>query len=206
VYRESDAAKRGYAPIIDSDGRIILRKRACLGLLILFAVSCQTKSVGPKPWIPDQQVGVLTAKTGNICIQLQNSSAPPNIPIRIVNLTPPQTALPAHLGGRQDSCAAANDPSSGYAVLGADSASVQIPAIGILNYPGDLREDGDGLSADLDGDGQPEYFRACASSEGIHFTIWTGKPLTGKLRWHKYQYLGYDMSANCTAEEIEPAK
>ena len=76
-----------------------------------------------------------------------------------------------------------------------------MPSIGILNYAGEFRKDGDWLSADLDGDGQPEYFRSCMSAEGIHFTIWTGKPLTGKLRWHQYYFLGYDVSANCTAEE-----
>jgi hypothetical protein len=61
---------------------------------------------------------------------------------------------------------------------------------------------GDSVTADVDGDGTPESFRSCASSEGLHLTVWSGKPLEGKLRWHEYYYLGYDVEADCTAKDI----
>lgn len=57
------------------------------------------------------------------------------------------------------------------------------------------------VEADLDGDGVPERFRACTSSEGVHLTIWSGQPLTGRLRWHRYVYLGYDVDPTCAAAE-----
>jgi hypothetical protein len=57
------------------------------------------------------------------------------------------------------------------------------------------------IDADLDGDGTKESFRTCASSEGVHFQVWTGAPLDGKPRWHWYYYAGYDTEYTCTERE-----
>jgi hypothetical protein len=53
-------------------------------------------------------------------------------------------------------------------------------------------------ATDVDGDGKRELFMRCASTEGLHFTVWTGRT----RRWHVYLYLGYDVEPNCTAEEM----
>ncbi len=50
---------------------------------------------------------------------------------------------------------------------------------------------------DLDGDGNMNYFRKCANSEGTIFTIWSGKPLQSKRIWSSYYYVDYDTEANC---------
>jgi hypothetical protein len=57
------------------------------------------------------------------------------------------------------------------------------------------------IDADLDGDGTKEFFRTCTSSEGGHFQVWTGPPLTGKPRWHWYRYAGYDTENTCTERD-----
>ena len=54
---------------------------------------------------------------------------------------------------------------------------------------------------DLDGDGKKESFRACASSEGIHYQVWSGEPFTGQPRWHWYVYAGYDLESTCTDKD-----
>jgi hypothetical protein len=59
------------------------------------------------------------------------------------------------------------------------------------------------VSADLDKDGTREHFRVCFSNEGMHLTVWSGLPLKGKRRWHRYYYLGYDLEADCTDVEGE---
>jgi hypothetical protein len=50
---------------------------------------------------------------------------------------------------------------------------------------------------DLDGDGNMNYFRKCANSEGTIFTVWSGKPLQSKRIWSSYYYVDYDTQANC---------
>ena len=61
------------------------------------------------------------------------------------------------------------------------------------------------VALDLDGDGQEEVFRDCASSEGAHLTVWSGRPPAGTRRWHRYVFLGYDVEPNCTEEEARDA-
>lgn len=56
-------------------------------------------------------------------------------------------------------------------------------------------------SLDLDKDGRREFFRECTSNEGLHLTVWTGKPLQGRRRWHFYYYLGYDVVPSCKRKD-----
>jgi len=50
---------------------------------------------------------------------------------------------------------------------------------------------------DLTGDGTPEIFTHCATSEGVSFRVWRGTPYQGLPLWSGYYYLGYDVEANC---------
>jgi hypothetical protein len=50
---------------------------------------------------------------------------------------------------------------------------------------------------DLDGDGALESFHGCTSSEGVHYRVWTGPVIVGRVRWHHYFYVGYDMVGSC---------
>ena len=44
----------------------------------------------------------------------------------------------------------------------------------------------------------------CTSSEGVHYTVWAGEPLTSRRLWHKYYYLGYDTKPSCKVRsEVE---
>jgi len=164
-----------------------------------------------QPWSFSENIGVVFEKAGKVCFEIQNSALQENsLEIRIINPSPPQTTALARVGSRNESCASggsAPDHYHGYEVrLEGGAAAVHAPVIGIVNYRGDFHKDGDLLSADLDGNGLPEVFHACTSSEGIHFTIWTGKAFNGRLRWHHYYYLGYDISATCTSGELESPK
>jgi len=74
--------------------------------------------------------------------------------------------------------------------------------IGVLRARTSLQLGAD-LRADLDGDGKPESFKACTSSEGVHLTVWSGTPLKagGVRRWHAYYYLDYDTEPSCSPGE-----
>lgn len=44
--------------------------------------------------------------------------------------------------------------------------------------------------------------RGCSSSEGLHLTVWAGKPLRSRRLWHTYYYLGYDVEPNCQPADV----
>ncbi len=58
------------------------------------------------------------------------------------------------------------------------------------------------VSCDLEPDGPPLFFRVCASREGLHYSVWSGKPLEGARRWRAYYYLGYDVEPDCTERDF----
>ena len=78
------------------------------------------------------------------------------------------------------------------------------PAFALIDIAGRPGGSESGYAADLDGDSKPEFFRACTSTEGVHMTVWSGAPLTGKRRWHYYHYLGYDVESDCSPTEMQP--
>ena len=58
---------------------------------------------------------------------------------------------------------------------------------------------GQDLVIDLDQDGTPEEFDVCTSSEGAHYSIWSGRPHVGARWWHRYHYLGQRTEPTCEA-------
>jgi len=54
-----------------------------------------------------------------------------------------------------------------------------------------------GASVDIDGNGSDEQFAHCTTSEGISFGAWAGTPYQSEKLWSGYEYLGYDVDANC---------
>lgn len=60
-----------------------------------------------------------------------------------------------------------------------------------------IKEGRELVTVDINRDGKPDYFTECASSEGIHFSVWSEKPWKGKKLWTSYYYLGYDIEPNC---------
>jgi len=57
--------------------------------------------------------------------------------------------------------------------------------------------------ADLNGDGKVEYFRSCTSTEGVHLTVWTGRPLESERQWHWYIDLNFETVPSCTTKDYE---
>jgi len=46
-------------------------------------------------------------------------------------------------------------------------------------------------------------FRSCASAEGVHLTVWSGRPLRSRRIWHAYVPLGHDVEPSCTPRDVE---
>ena len=184
-------------------------KSIIIVLLTALTFSCRPNPAPHGLLSFSERIGVISTKGGEGCFEIQNPAIPENSQIRMVILAGPQTTGEARLGVRTPACANRGDTGdlSTYTVRFENQALVdQIPAIAIVNFAGKIEKDGDSLSVDLDGDGQQEYFRFCKSTEGMHLTVWTGKPISGKLRWHQYYYLGYDIAPDCSEAELGPAK
>jgi len=193
---------------LSSKARMLLKCNIVL-LSTILIVSCQPNSAPQKFPSLSERIGVVSTKAGEGCLEIQNSSIGADSQIRIVSLSGQQTTGIARLGFPASSCGSNRDAEhlNAYALrLEKDVRVGQIPAIGIVNYFGEIKRDGDLVSIDLDGDGQLEYFHSCTSTEGIHFTAWKGRPLTGELRWHQYHYLGYDVTPTCTEAELGSGK
>jgi hypothetical protein len=170
-------------------------------ILILFLQSGK----GAASWSFTRNVGVVSLLDGKGCLAIRNPSALEKSRLRVVSILSPRPVRVGKIGSRSGACAASTqDPEMRFwqVRLVPGTTPADFPAIGILGFNGQLHKDGSDVSADLDGDGRLEYLRACTSAEGIHFTIWTGVPLKGKLRWHQYYYLGYDVTPSCTPSEL----
>ena len=162
-------------------------------LLVLTGQSCRE----PAPLVRQAEplsgrVGIVAGTAEKACLQIANAAVPPGTPLGVVGQIPSQIIAAAQVGKREDSClnpVPGTESTPVYEVQFAPGApQVQLPAIGILHYPADFPRE--------------QTFHYCLSSEGVHFTIWDGPALTGKLRWHQYRNLGYDVEATCTAAEL----
>jgi len=153
---------------------------------------------------------VAVEKAGKTCLSIARTGLVIGAPVRLVLLSAPQASSDAVRLVPDGSCAPPGDgdPSlRSYPIhLEKNGLTSSMPAIAIVDFRGAFAREGDLLVADLDNDGKPEYFRSCTSTEGIHFTVWSGAPLKGSLRWHQYYYLGSDLETTCTPEEVESPK
>lgn len=77
------------------------------------------------------------------------------------------------------------------------SDRVRGPFISIFEVPSPVKVLKGIATSDFDGNAKREYYRQCTSGEGIHLTIWSGRPLVGKRLWNWYHYLGYDVVPTC---------
>jgi hypothetical protein len=49
-------------------------------------------------------------------------------------------------------------------------------------------------------------FRSCTSTEGLHFSAWSGMRPKEQLVWQRYYYLGYDVEPTCVERDVKEIK
>ena len=176
-------------------------------ILVCVSASCQKPPALKSNWSFTDNIGLAVLKSGKACLGIQSKAVAPNSPIRLVDATPPQKASDTRVTAADESCSAnfvgSVEPDDRYYGIPTENAGL---GFALAGFSGPFKNEGDLITADLDADGQPEYFRSCTSSEGAHFTVWTGKPLQGNLRWHRYYYLGYDVIPTCMENEVSLPK
>lgn len=181
-------------------------------------ISADTKSL-VEPVIgrfsPALSIGDVHLDASCVFLFIQNSGLQAGDEVQIISTEEPQKVVRAKVSVRKD-CEEENtsktpwpepsgfDPQKPPPMMYIldletnDQSHPQGYAIGVLQALSPITMKNDRLAGgDLDGDGQLEYFRECSSREGLHMTVWKGKPLIGKRIWHSYTSLGYDTERTC---------
>jgi hypothetical protein len=154
-----------------------------------------------------RQIGVVAVqKNGRPCLAIPAPDLPNGTRLALVWVPmegagrPPQIRS-ARVTGRQpnlcDIPEAAEPADSSYRVTTTGGPLNEGPSFAVLIGSGRLAVTGSTVAGDLDGDGVLETFRVCTSTEGLHLTVWSGEPLKGTRRWHRYFYLGYAVEPSC---------
>ena len=177
-------------------------------LLVLLSVACKNTAV-PATFNYKSDLGVAVEKAGHTCLYILDSSLSPGQRVQFVTATTPQAAGEAEILMKADeTCndSAQDKPGVIHYSLKTTQGALRraAPAFAIANYSRALTPTETGMAADLDGDGKPDSFRSCTSSEGVHLTVWKGKPLEGLRKWHYYYYLGFDVTPDCTEADTKP--
>ncbi len=136
---------------------------------------------------PAETFGVAFRGEGRAALEIQNATLAPNTRIRI--------AVPGSVYARVGAKRQTQEGEPDLYDLTLETPGAELPAIAILGFDGKLQKDGNAVWTAVNG--QRRYFRFCTSGEGIHFTVWSGRPLTGRRLWHAYHYLGYDTEPSC---------
>ena len=155
----------------------------------------------------NSKVGIVDTKKGAICLTIHNSDLKEGEEVSVVFMDKPQSVQTATVQKKLSSTCSRNpdiDPDKSF-------YSLEVPkpidetvytAFGLIS-PNKVVINKGIASVDLNDDKKAEYFRKCTSMEGVHFTVWTGKPLVGKRIWHNYYYLGYDVEPSCKEKDFE---
>jgi hypothetical protein len=177
--------------------------------LFVFSFTFSDTIGNAKPFDFRTQVGVVdVSSTNSLCLTIPTANLASGTRVNIVSLNKPQVVAVASIESKLSSSCSPNPDTSdkhSFYFLKLVSGSVKPDGIGIAVVgPKTNFRIANGLaSADLNGYVRREYFRLCTSNEGVHLTIWSGKPLKGVRKWHWYYYLGYDVEPNCTSGETQ---
>jgi hypothetical protein len=156
-----------------------------------------------------RQIGVAESnKSGDGCLTIVNAGLREKETIHLITLEEPQTLMQAIIVNKLSQNCSRNTEvpvnTSFYSFRTEKrAAKLMGPAIALTGFGGSFLIAGGKVRADLNNDGKHESFRACASNEGLHLTVWVSEPLKSKRLWHAYYYLGYDVDPNCTEKDYE---
>ena len=151
------------------------------------------------------QIGIAESRPdGTFCLTIEDASLKEGERVLIVVPEVPQRHLTGAVAEKLgSSCTRNTEISKADAFYTVKISSPEpLPdslSIAVVGFSGRVLQRGGQVRASLDSNGTLDSFRSCASTEGVHLTVWNGKPLSGKRRWHRYYYLGYDVEPTCKA-------
>lgn len=180
--------------------------RVARALIVLGLVGCE-KATPTVAFDFERDAGVLFRKNGRTCLDIRDTALA-NATIQFVGAAMPQAVGTARINARAASCETVFSDTTGGAFYEATiltgSLDEGMPALAVAHVGRQLAVTDSILTADIDGNGRPDSFRFCTSTEGVHLTLWDGAPLRGRREWHRYVYVGYDLDPTCTEPETKP--
>lgn len=152
-----------------------------------------------------RRAGIVRVTSDAACLSIADRSLAVGTPVTVVQTDAQRTIVGAiERPGTECRSDVADAPElHGYRLRIDVSSPAPFIGIGVVAEGVRFEHSGNVVTADLDGDRRPEFFRSCTSSEGVHFTIWSDASLTGQRRWHRYHALGYDVAPTCTSAEMQ---
>lgn len=157
--------------------------------------------------IKSSKIGAVESGKRSVCLRIENPNLKDGEKIQIVLPELPQKSFEAEIS-KKAACAKDNfgvlDDNGVTDYLLKSSAKKFLNrgrGIGVVTTQ-KVKMNGKFATLDLNGDKKSEYFRECTSMEGLHLTVWTGKPLVGKGIWHAYYGLGYDTVPTCKKRDF----
>jgi hypothetical protein len=163
-------------------------------------------AVAPDP-VP--RAGVALMSDGHWVAAIEGPSLPVGTTLTLVTDGPPQQAHRATvLRSLAESPALAKHDTTGpYYELESSAAEQELfqVAIALVGRPTATRV-GSALSLRLNDQYPDVRVRTCASTEGLHLTLWSGPVLKGQRLWHAYCYLGYDVEPDCQPEDYRDSE
>jgi hypothetical protein len=177
--------------------------------VVLLALTAACSGSARRGFDFQSSVGLVVPRdTGAHCLTIPAPELRPGVRLTLAEPTDSGTVMPAVVTGSVGGPCRANDsgPDDRFYSVRAESQVVPSPGtvwFALLLPAGILKPSPRGIEGDVDGDGVVERFRVCTSTEGLHVTIWSGEPLVGRRRWHRYVYLGYDVEPSCAPKDYE---
>jgi hypothetical protein len=159
-----------------------------------------------------RDLGLFAANSpGNFCLLIKHGELKPGREITLIWVPvegepdKPEIRRGKIIAKLPASCDATNAQAdeSAYRVEAGKLESGRI-YIAIAAPPNNVRITGGELSARF---GNRELiFRLCTSTEGLHFSAWSGIRPKQEPVWQRYFYLGYDVEPTCVERDVKEGK
>jgi hypothetical protein len=177
-------------------------KQLALMIIPLLLLDCsESRKEAARPGDYAARIGVAVQSHDRVCLSINNPHLQIKDPVTLIAPSDPQSIARAEIVNLGDCGGGKNGAPPGYLLrLVSGTVPDHLPLIALTGDPA-LRTGNGNVIADLNGNGKSDSFRSCASSEGVHLTVWEGRPLEGIRIWHQYHYLGQDLEANCEKKD-----
>ena len=142
----------------------------------------------------------MTDGRGTSCVAVPGAALSPGSIITLLAADSPRGTVSAVIGGTTDTCDLDEHLTEGPYYRVQPRVAVPEHSAVWVAFPGELATGpaaAGGLAVRINAQYPNVQVHSCTSSEGVHYSVWTGTPLDSRRLWHAYFYLGYDVEPSC---------